>query len=478
MTSNSIVRDSLSLLIAVMVVASAPLGGAAVPDVASVSPSRGPTTGGTPVVIAGTGFTGATAITFGGAASPNFVVVSDTTITATTPAHPAGLVSVTVGTPEGSDTVDGGFGFGTIPLALNDSYSTPFTTALAVGSPGVLLNDSAEGGGGVVTELGTNVTNGMLSFDANGGFTYVPNSGFAGTDTFTYRSRNNTGAGNYATVSITVVAPAGPQPPTGLYASTIRGNLVTLRWTPPAIGSTPTNFVVEGGPNPGDVLGTLTAGPNPVFTFTAPTGSFHLRVHTVAGPDRSAASNEIRIFVNVPIVPSAPTNVLALVSDMTLSLAWRNTFAGGEPTSLALDVTGSVNASLPLGLVDTAVFTGVPAGTYTLSLRALNGAGSGFPSQSVTVTFPGPCSGPPLAPTEFIAFRVGNTINVLWQPPATGPAPTSYVLNVSGGFVGSFPTTARQMSGNVSPGSYTLSVFAINACGGSAATTPRTVTVP
>ena len=83
----------------------------------------------------------------------------------------------------------------------------------------------------------------------------------------------------------------------------------------------------------------------------------------------------------------------------------------GIPSSLVLDVAGSLSTSLPLGLNDTFSFAGVPPGTYTFTLRALNASGSSQPSSPVTLTFPGPCSGPPLAPSGFIAYKVGSTIH-------------------------------------------------------------------
>lgn len=468
---------SLFVLALVLVAVSARLLAAA-PEITSVSPARGPTGGGTPVLINGSGFTGATQVMFGANNATSFVVQSDTQITATTPAGGVGLVDVTVTTPEGTTTLQEGFGYGTIPHAIPDSFTTPFNTTLSVNAPGVLANDDPNGGGGWVAFLGNNVANGTLTFTPDGGFTYTPNAGFVGTDTFSYRSQNNTGFSNFATVRITVGAPAAPLPPTDLYAADIRGNRVTLRFTPPAFGFTPTAYIIEGGPTSGSVASTIVTPPVPVFSFDAPTGAFFLRVRTQSGALLSGPSNEIQIFVNVPALPSAPENLLALVNGNSLTLTWRNTFAGGEPTSLVLDVTGSVVASLPVGFTDTATFNGVPAGTYTLALRAINGTGSSFPSPSVTVTIPGACSGAPLPPTRFAAYKIGSTIFVVWEPAASGPAPTGYVLNVTGSFVGSFPTTARGMSGTVGPGTYTLSVQATNACGASAATAAQTVTIP
>ena len=69
------------------------------PTVTGVSPTTGPTTGGTSVTITGTNFTGATAVTFGATAATTFTVNSATSITATSPAEAAGTVDVTVTTP-------------------------------------------------------------------------------------------------------------------------------------------------------------------------------------------------------------------------------------------------------------------------------------------------------------------------------------------------------------------------------------------
>lgn len=66
------------------------------PTVTNVAPSIGPVSGGTTVVLAGTGFLGVTEVRFGATAAPSFTVNNDTLITATAPAGAAGTVDITV----------------------------------------------------------------------------------------------------------------------------------------------------------------------------------------------------------------------------------------------------------------------------------------------------------------------------------------------------------------------------------------------
>ncbi|MEV0033900.1 IPT/TIG domain-containing protein [Nocardia sp. NPDC050793] len=73
----------------------------AIPVVASISPNSGPSVGGTLVILTGTGFTGATAVSFGATPAAFYFVFSDTLIIALTPAG-AGTVPVTVTTAAGT----------------------------------------------------------------------------------------------------------------------------------------------------------------------------------------------------------------------------------------------------------------------------------------------------------------------------------------------------------------------------------------
>jgi hypothetical protein len=269
------------------------------------------------------------------------------------------------------------------------------------------------------------------------------------------------------------------QPPTGLQASSIIGSRITLKWTAPSFGPAPTEYVIEGGISPGETLATIPTGSStPTFAFDAPPGSFYLRVYTVSGPTRSRTSSEIRVHVNAPTAPSVPANLLGLAHGSTVSLAWRNTFGGGMPTSLVLDVTGSIHTSLPLPMGDSFTFNGVPDGTYTFSLRAVNVVGSSGPSSPLTLSFPAKCTGVPQRPVGVVASRSGAVISLAWEPAASGAAPTSFLVNVTGAATVSVPTTARSVSGAVGPGSYTLRVVAVNACGSSTASSSTTVVIP
>jgi hypothetical protein len=74
------------------------------PFIASVTPEEGPIEGGTSVSILGTRFTDTTDVDFGGTPAASFTVDADDEITAVTPAHANGTVTVVVTTPHGTSS--------------------------------------------------------------------------------------------------------------------------------------------------------------------------------------------------------------------------------------------------------------------------------------------------------------------------------------------------------------------------------------
>jgi len=103
--------QNINALIVLLLATASPLAFAAqAPMMLSVTANAGPASGGTAVTINGiVGFTGATSVTFGGAAATSVVVVSDTQITCSTPAHAAGAVNIQIVAPGGTGTLSSGF---------------------------------------------------------------------------------------------------------------------------------------------------------------------------------------------------------------------------------------------------------------------------------------------------------------------------------------------------------------------------------
>ncbi len=91
------------------------------------------------------------------------------------------------------------------PVARNDQYSTPEDTALVVLAPGVLVNDTDSDNDALSAILATGPSNGVLTLNSNGGFSYTPNTNFNGVDSFTYRASDGITNSQLATVTITVV---------------------------------------------------------------------------------------------------------------------------------------------------------------------------------------------------------------------------------------------------------------------------------
>ena len=92
------------------------------------------------------------------------------------------------------------------PVANADSYSTTEDTPLTIPAPGVLLNDTDVDGDPLTSAIVTGPTNGSLTLNADGSFTYTPDANFSGADSFTYTVNDGTVDGNTATVNLTVGA--------------------------------------------------------------------------------------------------------------------------------------------------------------------------------------------------------------------------------------------------------------------------------
>lgn len=90
------------------------------------------------------------------------------------------------------------------PTVQDDGYTAPASQQLSIASPGVLANDSDPDGNGLTAEQLTTPANGAAPLQPDGSFTYTPNAGFIGEDSFTYRASDGSTTSGAATVRITV----------------------------------------------------------------------------------------------------------------------------------------------------------------------------------------------------------------------------------------------------------------------------------
>src|SRR5262249_25299785 len=113
------------------------------PTVTALSPTNGPTGGGTSVTITGTNFTDVGGVFFGATPADSFTVNSGTSITAISPAASSSSVTVTVATAAGVSSAGTG---------------TPFTyNATAPTVTGLSVPSGPTAGGTTVVITGTNL---------------------------------------------------------------------------------------------------------------------------------------------------------------------------------------------------------------------------------------------------------------------------------------------------------------------------------
>lgn len=133
------------------------------PTVISITPNAGTTNGGTAVTIAGTGFLPGASVKLGGTAATVLQVANSTIITATTPAHAAGAVSVVVtNTDTKSGTLANGYTYNApsspnpppvVTSILPNTGNTTGGTAITITGTGFLAGASVKLGGTAATSV-------------------------------------------------------------------------------------------------------------------------------------------------------------------------------------------------------------------------------------------------------------------------------------------------------------------------------------
>lgn len=140
------------------------------------------------------------------------------------------------------------------PVAKADSYSLKAGATRTVAAPGVLANDTDIDGPSLSVRVASLPAHGTLTLLADGSFSYQPDPGFSGTDSFTYTASDGTLSSQPAKVTLAVSATATPRPTAG------------------ATSPSPTPAASDGGA-PGDGAPGSPTPSSPAPSATAPDAS-------------------------------------------------------------------------------------------------------------------------------------------------------------------------------------------------------------
>ena len=294
----------------------------------------------------------------------------------------------------------------TAPTGHAMTFSTAAGHALSVAAAtGILTPDVDHNSQAMTAVLTTGPSHGVLSLNADGSFTYTPNVGFAGADSFTYTPRDSLSIGAATTITINVTA-AAPSSKVDVYAAaaghalTVSANSGVLANDADKNGLTLTASLAS---NP--LHGTLTLNADGSFVYT-PTAGF-------AGSDhftyiaRDSLSTGVATTVTVSVAASAPTAAAdayattaghavivtaaagVLANDVDNNgLTLKASLAGGGPAhgSLSLAADGSFTYTPTAGYVGTDSFkyiagdglssSGVVTVTLTVGAAAVTASGT------------------------------------------------------------------------------------------------------
>jgi hypothetical protein len=192
---------------------------------------------------------------------------------------------------------------GLAAVGVNDSLSTRHDRLAVVAAPGVLGNDLNLLGGATAI-LTSNVSHGDLVLNANGGYTYMPDPGYVGTDSFRYRPSGLLSTGATVNITVTNAAPvARPDSYSTPYRTTLMvGAPGVLGNDTDADGDALVAQLVSGGGT-----GSLDFHANGGFTFS-PGGSFSGTMSfTYKVWDGVAWSGVATVTLNVAAPTPSPT---------------------------------------------------------------------------------------------------------------------------------------------------------------------------
>ena len=371
------------------------------PVVTSVSPAHGSPAGGTPVTIRGYGLTAAVVVRFGSNPATDVVAVSDTEVTALTPAG-SGTAEVTV-TPSGEDQVGTQNVHFTYTTAATPAPAPAAATTAAPTISSLAPSNGPAAGGTTVIITGTNLT----------GTTQVFFGSTPGTiSTSTSTKVIVTAPPGTGTVNVTVTTSGGTSNPLPYGYSGVPAPAITSLF--PAQGrAAGGNTVIITGTNLSGAAQVF-FGPNPATIVTnAPT---QILVNAPAG------TGTVNVTVTTPGGTSNPlpygyTGGTTAPAISNLSPANGPTSGGNSVTITGTNLSGATQVLFGAGLATIVTNTATQ-----LTVTAPPGPPSAV---NVTVTTPGGTSNP-------LPYTYAATPAVTGVSPQFGPATGGNTVTVTG----------------------------------------------
>ncbi|MCG7950015.1 MAG: Ig-like domain-containing protein, partial [Candidatus Thiodiazotropha endolucinida] len=254
------------------------------------------------------------------------------------------------------------------PVANADSITVAegaTATTLVGGSSTVLNNDTGLGDTPVTVSLVTDVTNGSLTLNGDGTFSYTHDGSENFTDSFTYRVTDNDGQTADATVTINVTPVSDATPVAnadsitvaeGTTATTLVGGSSTVLDNDTGLGDTPvTVSLVTDVTN-----GSLTLNGDGTFSYTHDGSENFTDSFTYSVTDNDGETADATVTINVTPVsdatPVANADSITVAEGGTIT-----TLVGGSSTVLNND-TGLGDTPVTVSLV-----TDVTNGSLTLN---------------------------------------------------------------------------------------------------------------
>lgn len=182
----------------------------------------------------------------------------------------------------------------TPPWAGISSYVTLEDTLLEDSPPGILANATDADGDPITAILDTGVSNGSLSLNADGSFSYTPNENFNGADSFSYHANDGIDDSNIAAVSITVTAVNDVPIANNQTAVTDEDTPLPIILTASDVDGDLLGFSVVSPPSNGGLSGTV-----PNLTYTPNSGFDGNDSFTFLANDGTDDSNTATVSITV-----------------------------------------------------------------------------------------------------------------------------------------------------------------------------------